>query len=126
MIGFGIGSLLLDLLLTAILLKVVASVLPDFKIDGMGSALIAAAIATASGIVVPLIGLSPYLVGGDWIGAALRLGLSSVTLALGIAFAPGIRAGLLSVLLAAVIVSAASFGVMYAVGQVVGSVLVSR
>jgi uncharacterized membrane protein YvlD (DUF360 family) len=112
-------SLIVDVVLTAILLKIVSSALPDFEMDGMGPAFIAVLIASVVGfaaqfVVLPF--LAPYLAGGGWMAYAVSPALSSVTLAVGIAFAPGIRAGILSILLGAVIVSVAISGLMFVIG----------
>ena len=107
-------SLLGGFLLVAVLLMGVSAVLPDFRVDGFGSALAAAAIAWVLGYAVlfvyPL--LLPLLPEGGWIPSAVRYALSGVLLAIAIAFTPGIKAGLLSTLAAAVIVSVAEFAVM--------------
>jgi uncharacterized membrane protein YvlD (DUF360 family) len=113
-----ITSLLADLLLTAILLQVLASVLPGFEIEGVGPAFVAALIASVAGVVVQIVTVPlivPHVVQGGWMPYGLRAGLSSVAVAIGIAFAPGIKAAPLSILLAAVIVSVASSGLMLAV-----------
>ena len=115
-------SLLVDFVLTAILLKLVSSVLPDLEIDSLGSAFIAALIASLAGMAVQFVGfplLAEYLPAGGWMATALSQALSSVTLAIGIAFAPGIKGGALSILMAAVIVSAASYGLWYAIGPLI-------
>jgi uncharacterized membrane protein YvlD (DUF360 family) len=111
-------SLLVDFVLTAILLKLVSSVLPDLEIDGLGSAFIAALIASVAGVAVQFVAfplLAKYLPVEGWIATAVSHALSIVTLAIGIAFAPGIKGGALSILMAAVLVSAASYGLWYVI-----------
>ena len=109
--------LLGGVVLTAILLKIVSSVLPDIEMDGMGPAFVAALIASVAGFVAQLaISLAPsYLPAEGWMVFAIGPALSSATLAIGIALSPGIRAGLMSTLAAAVIVSVASSGLIFVI-----------
>ena len=91
--------------------------LPDFEIDGLGSAFIAAGIsffagAAASRVMAFVLPLQASE--GGWATYALGLALSIVWMAIGIAYAPGIRATTASTLKAAVIVSVAASGFAFA------------
>ena len=110
-------SLLGGVVLTAILLKIVSSLLRDFEMDGMGPAFVAALIASVAGFAIQLVmSLVPsYLPAGGWMVYAIEPGLSSVTLAIGIALSSGIRAGILSTFAAAVLVTMASAGLSYVI-----------
>lgn len=85
-------SLLGGVVLTAILLKIVSSVLPDFEMDGIGPAFVAALIASVAGFAIQIvISLVPaYLPAEGWMAYAIGPALSSVTLAIGIALSSGI------------------------------------
>ena len=96
----------------------VSSVLPDFEVDGAGPAFIAALIASVLGLPVQLVAtpvVAPYVSNGGWLAYVVSPAISAATLAVGITLTPGIKAGLLNTLLAAVLVSAAISGLMFVI-----------
>ena len=120
-------SLIGGVLLTAILLKLASSLLPDFEMDGIGPAFVAVLIASVAGfavqLVIPLVASS--LPAEGWMVQVLSPALSIGTLAIGIGLAPGIRAGIMSALAAAVLVTAASSGLSFVLAPLLarGSIL---
>lgn len=106
-------------LITVVLLMAVASVLPGLRIDGPGSALVAAVIARlvsmAAGFVLAP-ALSPYLAAGGWIAYPAGFLIPVVALTIAIAVTPGVTVTrAISVPVAAVLVSGLRFGAMFGI-----------
>lgn len=108
-------GLVIDLLLTAVFLKIIATVLPDLEIDGFGPALITALVMTVVGMVVgfamtPLLG--PYLSAGVWVSYAVGFVVSVIILMIALNVVPGVHVrSATSVVVAAVLLAALRIGV---------------
>lgn len=117
----GMALMIGGVMLVAALLMMMSLFLPDLEIIHFESAIAAAVISYLLGnlvaaallVIISLGEPSPWNIG--WLNYVGRLVLSSVTLALGIMFAPKIRASLRSTIVAAVVVSLVTSGVMAAI-----------
>ena len=86
--------MIVSLLVTAAVLKMIETALPDLEIDGWVPALMVAAVLPVVGFVLAFATspLAPFLAGGPWVGWAFRIGMSTLALALAFAAIPGIKA----------------------------------
>jgi putative membrane protein len=103
-------TIVLDVLLTAIFLKIVAAMLPDMEVDGFGPAVITALIMALVGAgisfaLAPL--LTPSLQIGGWVTYVISFVLSVIILMIALNVVPGVRVrGMGIVVVAAVLLSA--------------------
>ena len=114
--------LIVGVFLTVVLLMLIASILPGLRIDGPGSAFIAAVIARvismAAGFALAP-ALSPYLGAGGWIAYAAGFVIPVAALTIAIAVTPGITVTrMISVPVAAVLVAGLRFGALFGIQSV--------
>jgi putative membrane protein len=115
-------GIVIDLLLTAIFLKIIASVLPDLEIDGFGPALITAVVMTVVGTAVgfamaPFI--APWLAAGVWVSYAFGFVVSVIILMIALNVVPGVRVeSASSVVVAALLLSALRIGTSFVMRMV--------
>jgi putative membrane protein len=101
--------IVLDVLLTAVFLKMIATMLPDLEIEGFGPAIITALIMTLVGAaigfaVAPLLG--PYIGAGRWVTYAFGFVLSVIVLMIALNVVPGVRVrGMAVVVVASILLS---------------------
>jgi hypothetical protein len=114
-----IPSVLSGILMTAVLLKIVTSVVPTLEIEDWAQTFIVAIVATVigfgTGLLLPMLWAQGVT---GWLQVAISFALSVAVLALAIAIVPGIRkAGAAGVLLAAFFVRALGSAIAFAYVQ---------
>lgn len=113
-------SMIIALIVSAVVLMIVSNLNLGLKVDGFGSAIIAAiVIAVVGGIVVWLLGLLGLSIGGGWLGFIVYLVVAAVVLLLSGSILPGLSvSGFVGAAVAAVAIGIVTWLVSWLLGLI--------
>ena len=98
-------GVLFSFLLTAIFVRAIGAILPDFEVDGWVPAFTVAVILVVAGLAVGLLAgpLTPLFAGSRWGALAFSSAITLLTSAIAFSLTPGIKADGVAIVIASVL-----------------------